>query len=259
LPIGRFLKSKSLGGNRGILVVIQQRVMEDSIVYCDTSLIIDYLLAQGREPEARVVPSSFPESDHQRKEREYWETLFRHDKHYQFATRLRSIVGWNYPASKMVVSPFVLLELDEWYAEECFKRHALEGTHVKAIQTHSRKEIGKFIQTIFRDSNANDDSFPAQVWGAMASRIRGESLAGIQIESVENLRFDADAFDKVSLLSHMQLGMADIVHLLAADSLKCTHFASTDYDFHRLRNEIEDSFKFKVLFKDEIFGIVKAG
>ena len=233
--------------------------MEDAIVYCDTSLVIDYMLAQGREPEAAVASSPFPESDNVRKEREYWETLFRHDKRYQFASRLRSIVGWKFPAARMVVSPFVLLELDEWFAEECFKRYALKGTHVKAIQTHSRKEIGKFIQLIVRDSNSNDDSFPAQVWGAMASRIRGESLAGIQVESIENLCFDADAFGKVSLLSHMQLGMADIVHLLAADSLKCTHFASTDSDFDRLRKEIEDSFKFKVLFKDEIFGIVKAG
>jgi hypothetical protein len=55
----------------------------------------------------------------------------------------------------------------------------------------------------------------------------------------------------------MQLGMADIIHLLAADALKCTHFASTDSDFNRLRQEIEGSFKFKILFKDEIFGVVK--
>jgi hypothetical protein len=233
--------------------------MKDSIVYCDTSLVIDYLLAQGREPEATVNPPPFPESDHERNERLYWETLLCHDKRYQFATRLRSIVGWNFPASKMVVSPFVLLELDEWYAEECFKRQALEATHVKAIQKYSRKDIGEFIQTIVRDSKANDNSFPARLWAKMASRGRGESLAGIQIQAVDSLRLDADTFDKVSLLSHMQLGMADIVHLLAADSLGCSYFASTDSDFNRLRNEIEDSFKFKVLFKEEIFGIVKSG
>ncbi|MDX1948090.1 MAG: hypothetical protein SFU86_22015 [Pirellulaceae bacterium] len=228
-----------------------------TIVYCDTSLVIDYLLAQGREPEAAVSPSHYPESEHQREEREYWEALFRHDKRYQFATRLRSIVGWNVPTARMAISPFVLLELDEWYAEECFKRHALDGTHVKAIQTHSRKEIGEFIQKVVRDSEENYQSFAGRIWGEMASRIRGESIAGIHIEAVDQLKFDADAFDKVTLLSHMQLGMADIVHLLAADSLKCTHFASTDSDFNRLRVEIEASFKFKVLFKDEIFGIVK--
>lgn len=231
--------------------------MEDSIVYCDTSLVIEYLLAQGREPEAKTAHSPFPEPDHQREERKYWETLFRHNKRFQFASRLRSIVGWNFPTSELVVSPFVLLELDEWYAEECFKQHAIEGTHVKAIQSHSRKEIGQFIQTIVRDSEANDDSFPARIWGAMASRIRGESLAGLQIRAVDQLKFDADAFEKVSLLSHLQMGMADIVHLLAADALKCTHFASTDSDFHRLRTEIENSFDFKVLFKDEIFSVVK--
>jgi predicted nucleic acid-binding protein len=121
----------------------------------------------------------------------------------------------------------------------------------------SRKEIGKYIQTIVHDSKSDDGSFAARVWSAMAGRVRGESLAGIEIQSVENLRLDGEAFDKVSLLSHMQLGMADIVHLLAADSLKCTHVASTDSDFHRLRDEIESSFDFKILFKDEIFSIFK--
>lgn len=231
--------------------------MENTVVYCDTSLLIEYLLAQGREPEARAGLPPYREPEHQREERQYWEMLFRHDKRYQFASRLRSIVGWSFPKAKIVISPFVLLELDEWYAEECFKRHALEGTHFKAIQSHSRKEIGRFIQTIVRDS-AGENSFPANVWSAMASRVRGESLAGIRIEPVDNLKFDAEAFGKVTLLSHMQLGMADIVHLLAADSLKCTHFASTDSDFNRLRAEIEESFDFRILFKDEIFGIVES-
>ncbi len=227
----------------------------DSVVYCDTSLVIDYMLATGREPEANRNP--FPESDFRRKERVYWETLFRDDKRYQFAVKLRSILGWNFPKSKVVISPFVLLELDEWFAEETFKRNALEGTHVKAIQTHSRKQIGEFIQQIVRDAKEAEDSFAAQLWGAMASGARGECLAGIIIKPVHNLRFGADKFSKVSLLSHMQLGMADIIHLLAADALKCTHFASTDSDFSRLRKEIEAAFKFKILFKDEIFSVVK--
>ena len=237
--------------------------MEKSTIYCDTSLVIDYLLATGREPEAQPPHDYFPQSDFQREQSAYWEALFKHDKRYQFAVRLRSIVGWSYPTSRMVISPFVLLELDEWYAEESFKRHALEGTHVKAIQSHSRKEIGAFIQQIVRDADAaaaaeHYNAFANQLWGAIASGARGEELAGIHIEAVDNLKFDADAFAKVSLLSHMQLGMADIVHLLAADALKCTHFATTDSDFNRLRHEIERSFQFKILFKDEVFTIVKA-
>ena len=164
-----------------------------------------------------------------------------------------------YPSSRVVISPFVLLELDEWYAEECFKRQALEGTHVKAIQTHSRKQIGEFIQQVVRDSRNEYNSFVSHLWAAMASGTRGQSLAGIEIESVESLQLNSDAFAKVSLLSHMQMGMADIVHLLAADALSSTHFASTDSDYNRLRMEIEESFDFKMLFKDEIFSVVKAG
>jgi hypothetical protein len=237
---------------------MEKSVKADSIVYCDTSLVIDYMLATGREPES-AMRNPFPESEFNRKQRSYWETLFRNDKRYQFAVKLRSLVGWNFPKSRMVISPFVLLELDEWFAEEVFKRHALEGTHVKAIQTHNRKQIGEFIQQVVRDAKGADDSFAAQLWGEMASGARGEYLAGIMIKPVDKLRFDSGVFSKVSLLSHMQLGMADIVHLLAAEALKCSHFASTDSDFNRLRAEIEASFKFKILFKDEIFSVVKAG
>jgi len=236
---------------------MHKAVKAKSVVYCDTSLVVEYIIAAGREPEA-TSRNPFPESDFRRKERIYWETLFRDDKRYQFAVKLRSIVGWNYPKTKLVISPFVLLELDEWFAEETFKRHALEGTHVKAIQTHSRKQIGEYIQQVVRDAKDADDSFAAQLWGAMASGARGDYLAGIDIRPVDNLRFGPDAFKKVSLLSHMQLGMADIIHLLSADALKCTHFASTDSDFARLRKEIEVSFKFKILFKDEVFSVVKA-
>lgn len=231
--------------------------MSTARLYCDTSLVIDYLLATGREPEAQK--SSIPASPHERAEREYWESLFRHDRRYLFATKLRSIVGWSYPLAQMVVSPFVLLELDEWYAEELFKRHALEGTHVKALQSYSRKEIGKFIQQIVKDACAKDDSFAARIWGALASGGRGELLSGISIEPVGNLIFDSNAFAKVSLLSHMQLGMADIVHLLAAESMGCTQFASTDSDFNRLKSEIEGAFGYKVLYKDDIFSVVKPG
>src|SRR5215468_5688653 len=101
---------------------MEKTVKPDSIIYCDTSLVIDYLLATGREPES-AGPTPFPESEFDRKQRSYWETLFRYDKRYQLAVKLRSVVGWNFPKSKIVISPFVLLELDEWFAEETFKRH----------------------------------------------------------------------------------------------------------------------------------------
>jgi len=238
-----------------------KNIKANSIVYCDTSLVVDYMIASGREPEAVALAARnpFPESDFDRKQRMYWETLFKYDKRYQFAMKLRSIVGWTFPEAMLIVSPFVLLEVDEWYAEETFKRHALEGTHVKAIQTHSRKAIGEFIQQVYRGAKAATDSFAAQLWGAMANGARGEFLEGIQIRPVDHLRFGPGAFKKVTLLSYMQLGMADIVHLLAAEALKCTHFAATDSDFGRLRDEIEANFKFKILLKDEIFGIVKPG
>jgi hypothetical protein len=229
--------------------------MEKPKIYCDTSLVINYMIAEGREPESQS--NVFPESEYTKAEREFWEKLFRHDRKYNLATKLRSIVEYHFPNIELVISPFVLLELDGWYAEESFKRNALECTNVKVIQTYSQKQIGKYIKAIRDEAKLNRNSFASDVWRAIAGCARGESLAGIKIEKVDGLRFDKATFSKVAVFACLQIGMADIVHLLAADELKCTHFATTDSDFNRIKDEIESVFNFKLLFKDDILKIVK--
>ena len=61
-----------------------KNIKANSIVYCDTSLVVDYMIASGREPEAVALAARnpFPESDFDRKQRMYWETLFKYDKRY---------------------------------------------------------------------------------------------------------------------------------------------------------------------------------
>ena len=231
--------------------------MKNPRIYCDTSLVINYLIAEGREPEAQS--SLIPEPEYSKTEREFWDKLFRHDKKYKLATNLRSIIGWQFPNVEIVISPFVLLELDGWYAEESFKRNAIGSTNVKAIQTYSRKQIGEYIKTIWNEAESDQGSFAADVWRAIACGARGEAIAGIKIEKVDGLRFDEATFSKVAVFACLQIGMADIVHLLAADELKCTHFATTDSDFNRVKDEIESVFKFELLFKDDILKIVKPG
>jgi len=225
-------------------------------IYCDTSLIVDYLIASGREPEA--CQPAIPEQEHERIAREYWQELFNHNKRYNLGTQLRSLIGWQNCEVDVVVSPFVLLELDAWYAEESFKQHAVEGTHFKAIQSLSRKRIGELLHKVYQDQKdvertycSNTDPYCAPLWAAVTSR-NGDALDGIEIEGVEAMCLDASAFRKVSLLAILQMGMADIVHLLAADHLECDYLATTDDDFHRLRNEIETESKLGILYKQEI-------
>ena len=225
-------------------------------VYLDTSVVIEYVLATGREPEA--AESILPPQAYEVELREYVESLLRIERRLDFATRLRSIVGWQFPEAEAVVSPFVLLELDEWWAAEVLKSTVVEVTHVKTVQKVSQKEIGKLIQRVERDSTFAEGvaKTPANhLWAQITNPPRGERLAGIRIETPKCLSFDEKTFNQVGLLATFQIGMADIVHLLAAQELRCTHFATKDSDFQRIRSDIEDIFDFKLLYNDEVFSV----
>lgn len=230
--------------------------MTNQKIYIDTSLLIDHFLATEK---ADQYPDPFNiVSAEESQEKEYWESLLRTDKKLSFVTELRNIIGSEFPDTKLVISPFVLLELDAWCAEDSFKRLALDSTHLKAVQSLSRKQVGEYIQKIWEDAECNPDSLAAKIRGAICGFARGEYLMGINIEPVENLQFDEKAFTKASPLACKQIGLADILHLLAAEVMDCTHFATNDSDFNRVSSEIKASFNLDLIYKDRILQFMKA-
>lgn len=225
-------------------------------IYIDTSLLIDYFLATGRE-EPNPDPLNLISAE-ESQEKEYWESLLRTDKKLSFVTELRRIIGWDFPDKKLVISPFVLLELDAWCAEDSFKRLALDSTHIKAVQSLSRKEVGDYIQKVWEDAECDPNSLAAKIRGAICGIARGEYLMGIIVEPVQNLLFDEKVFNKAFPLACKQIGLADILHLLAAEAMGCTHFATNDSDYNRVSSEIKASFKLDVIYKDRILQFMKA-
>ena len=85
----------------------------------------------------------------------------------------------------------------------------------------------------------------------------GEGLVGIQVEDIPAFTISKRAFQKVAPLAVFQIGLADIIHLLVAKRLGCTHFATIDSDFQRARQVIEKELKLRLLFGDEVFTVVK--
>lgn len=235
--------------------------MTHAKVYVDTSVAVEYVLATGREPEEPAP--SIPASAYDEQYRDFWEALLKTDRRINLAARMRSAIGWGETHVETVISPFVLLELDEWYAAEVFRANAVEYTHVKAIQQIHQKRIGDLIKIVYQRAGSEHEtekSRPASaLWDAISSGPRGEALAGILIEGIDTLKMDEQNFGKVSKLALFQMGLADIVHLLAADSMKCTHFATLDSDYHRLQKEIESEFEFKVLYKNDIISTLTSG
>jgi hypothetical protein len=85
----------------------------------------------------------------------------------------------------------------------------------------------------------------------------GEGLVGVQIEEIPPLTISERTFTKLLPLAVFQIGLTDLVHLLAAKRLRCAHFATTDSDFHDHREVIEKELGLRILFKDEVFSVVK--
>ena len=83
----------------------------------------------------------------------------------------------------------------------------------------------------------------------------GEGLAGIQVEDIPAFTISARAFQKVVPLAVFQIFLGDIIHLLVAKRLGCTHFATTDSDFQRAREVMAKELKLHLLFKDEVFTV----
>jgi hypothetical protein len=224
-------------------------------VYVETSLAIDYYLATGREwPDDHFIEHR---SDYEKAEEAMWEELLKDNKRVTRATRLRKLVSWDYPEARLVVSPLVLLEMHEWIAADTIRRGLLTVTHTKAAQRFSPKEIGDLAKRLWDSGQKQPDGCRRDSAYALFHSPIGEGLVGIQVEDIPEFTLSKRAFNKVAPLAVFQIGLADILHLLVAKRLGCTHFATTDSDFQRAREIIEKELKLRLLFGDEVFSVVK--
>lgn len=224
-------------------------------VYIDTSLALDYYLATGREwPEAHFIDSR---SDYEKAEQALLEEFLKDNKRLARATRLRKIVSWDYPEARLVISPLVLFEMQEWIAADAIKRGLLTVTHPKALQSFSVKEIGELAKRLWDSGYGQAEGCRSDWAYALFHSPIGEGLVGIQIEDIPALTVSERAFAKVLPLAVFQIGLADIIHILAAKRLGCTHFATTDSDFQRARELMAKELKVHLLFGDEVFTVIK--
>jgi hypothetical protein len=226
-------------------------------VYIDTSLALDYYLAVGSEwPDDHFIDSR---SDYNKAEQGLWEDLLKDDKRLTRATRLRKIVSWDYDSEAlMVISPLVLLEMQEWIAADAIKRGLLTVTHIKRVQSLSVSEIGELAKRLWDSGSGQPDGCRRDwAYALFHSPIAHEGLVGIDIEEIPGLTVSERRFNKIVPLAVYQLGLADIIHLLAARRLGCTHFATTDSGFKRARELMAEELKLHLLFGDEVFNVVK--
>lgn len=238
-------------------------------VYFDTSVVIDYWMTEGMEmPETemdRFMRKN--ELSHLQVVRNILASEVRFNKMVEIRKKLLFEKNRIIP----VVSPLSLLELMEWQAEAAFKQIASEAAGMVFIQKKSKKQIGEYLKEGLRlrdaeirelEGKARDRStgleiLMSETW-INRSFLECHGIQGLlQVDIVNFHLLINQVWEEPSVYAYLQLGIADILHILLAKHLGCQYIASFDEDFRRVKDIIREETRMVVLTSpEEILAII---
>jgi hypothetical protein len=218
-------------------------------VYFDASVLIDYWVTEGMEHKADPdMPSrNAPHEDVIRE-------LLKTDKRFAGMVEVRKALLLESLGARAVTSSLALLEVIEWHAESAIKNLAAGATGAKAIQHMGKKDTGNLLNRILEDRHDEAEGESPDRRGVSTGLeiltaetfigpgfAQAHGLAGVVVADIVGFNFSEwDAWDVSQILAYLQMGMADIAHLLLACHLGCKWIASFDSDFVRCRKHIHD-------------------
>mgnify|MGYP001791149906 CR=1 FL=1 len=227
--------------------------------YCDTSFILDFVSFPLEVIFNKSENNLFDKNEDFKK---FKKLLNKYWKSENRILRLEEIVGriYSYETSTLVYSPLVTLECTEKLVEGSFKDYASKYLSINSIQKSGRKEIGKVLKNIYDDysnkkiedwSNLSD----LQILGLNLFETgigdEDDALGLFEIFPVDikniNILHNTEDFENLMFFSKLQLGVADILHLLVAQKVGCENFITFDSDFVRVKKEIKRIFNLNVL------------
>ncbi len=241
-------------------------------VYFDSSIIIDYWITEGMEISL----------DEENKEPEWNEIihgplvkvireLLQSDKRINQVIEIRKKLMFEEVKLTPVTSPASLWELQEWYAESGIKQLGAEISGATFLQRKSKKEIGDILKRgydLWKAEGKDKHNDPikgtsglellSQATCINLSFANSHGLSGILLAEIENFYWppkqsrNRKQFPSPINLAYLQLGTADIFHLLFANHLGCQFFASFDSDFRRAKEIIERAGMVLLSTPDEI-------
>lgn len=160
-------------------------------------------------------------------------------------------------------------------AEWGFKQLGAEVSGMVFLQRKGKKEIGDYLKKGYElwlaegDEKHHDpqagtsglESLMISTW-LNHSFSFSHGLAGILVAPIANFSWppaqenDDDSFADPYMLAYLQLGLADIIHVLLANHLGCRYFASFDSDFRRAREFIEETGMSVLTSPEEVLSIL---
>jgi len=198
--------------------------------------------------------------------------LLKTDKRVNEMVEIRKRLHFDNPTMQAVISPLSILELMEWQAEMGFKETAAEAVRMQFIQRKSKKEIGDYLKkllnlkeeelkTIERQPRGSTTGLDIIMGGTWLNRadIEHSGLVGLLQAPIKNLNITLnDIWAEPSAFAYLQLGLADILHIILCRHFGCNYLASFDADFIRVSDIVEKEWGVKVISNPrEILALLK--
>ena len=231
-------------------------------VYFDSSILVDYWMAEGMELSEGLDENDRDRAENQPSplEKTVRELTGSRPRLAKVAEVRRKVILGDLAACP-VTSHTALWELQEWIAESAFKQIGAQVSGMILLQRQSKKAIGDYLKRAFElwRSEGEEGHFDSSMGASSGlhtlmmetwinlSFAQAHGLQGIIIADTVDFNWppkgdDASAsFADPYVLAFLQLGLADIMHVLLANHLGCRYFASFDSDFRRAREFIEDT------------------
>ena len=238
-------------------------------IYFDTSVLVDYWMTEGMEmPETEMDKLM---KDNELPHLQVVRDILKSEQKINKMVELRKKVLFEEVKVTPVVSPLSLLELMEWGAEAAFKQIASEASGTVFIQKKSKKQIGDYLKESLklseneikkRTGNIQDISTGLDILmlETFLSRsfVDSHGLDGLLQVDIVNFHLTVSkAWEEPSFYAYLQLGAADIMHILLAQHLGCQYIASFDTDFKRVKDIVSEETGISILTSPkEILGIL---
>lgn len=232
-------------------------------IYFDTSVLVDYWMTDGMEMSETETDKLMKKNElpHLQVVRD----ILRSEKRINKVVEIRKKLIFEKVKVTPVVSPLSLLELMEWQAEAAFKQIASEASGTVFIQKKSKKQIGDYLKKALK---LREEEFKEQkgkklcvstgletlMIGTWLNRsfVDAHGLDGLLQVDIVNFHLPVNkAWEEPFAYAYLQLGVADIMHILLALHLGCQYIASFDSDFARVKDIVSEETGISILTSPE--------
>lgn len=232
-------------------------------IYFDSSVLIEYWITEGWE-----MPETWMDKFLKKRELPHLQVIrdiLRAEIRINKVVEIRKKLLFEKVRVTPVVSPLSLLEFMEWHAEAVFKQIASEASGVLFIQRKNKKQIGDYLKKALelrkaevleqkgrkRGLSTGLEILMLETW-LNKSFEEFHGLAGLMQVDIVNFHLPVNkAWEEPYAYAYLQLGIADIMHILLAQHLGCKYIASFNSDFIRVKDIIGEETGISILTSPE--------